>query len=141
MCNSTFPYISNITVNAEVKGGHNHPISSTSLSSLGDTYIEGEDYENHNGMDKNTSDVIINIEGHEIENKIVSSRKIDLNEDPITILTKIRNKNPNRPIIGHININYIYNKFEALKSLFKDKLDVLVVTETKINESYPVNLE
>ena len=137
MCNSTFPYISNIIVNAEVKGGNNHPISSTSLSSLGDTYIEGEDYENHNGMDKNASGVIINIEGHEIENEIVSSREIDLNEDPITILTKIRNKNSNRPIIGHININYLYNKFQALKSLFKDKLDVLVVTETKINESYP----
>ena len=107
------------------------------MSSLGDTYIEGGDYEYHNGVDKNASDVIINIEGHEMDNEIVSSREIYLNEHPITILKKIRNKNPNRPIIGHININYLYNKFEALKSLFKDKLEVLVVTETKVNESYP----
>ena len=98
MCNSTFPYISNITVNAEVKGGHNHPISSASLSSLDDAYIEGEDYEYHNGVDKNASDAIINIEGHEIEDEIVSSREFGLNDDSITILTKIRNKNPNIPI-------------------------------------------
>ena len=111
MCNSTFPYISNITVNDEVKGEHNHPISSTSLSSLGDTNIEEEGYVSQNGVDKNASDVIINIEGHEIEKTFGSSREVDLNEDPITILTKIRNKNPSRPIIGHININYLYNKW------------------------------
>ena len=49
---------------------------------------------------------------------------------------KLRASNPNRPIIGHININFLDSKFESLKELIKDKIDILVVTETKIDESF-----
>ena len=52
-------------------------------------------------------------------------------EDPSIILSDIRRKNLNRPIIGHININVLESKFDALKVLIEDKLDVLVVTENK----------
>ena len=45
----------------------------------------------------------------------------------------------NRVIIGHININHLAGKFEDLRCLIKDKLDVLVITETKIDESYPTS--
>ena len=38
-----------------------------------------------------------------------------------------------------MNINFIYNKFEALKSLVENKVDILVITETKIDESFPSN--
>ena len=61
-----------------------------------------------------------------------------MGEDPSKILSELRGKNLNRPIIGHININLLESKFEALESLIKDTLDVLVVTETKIDESYPL---
>ena len=44
-----------------------------------------------------------------------------------------------RVIIGHININNLAGKFQNLKYLIKDKLDVLVITETKIDESYPTS--
>ena len=44
-----------------------------------------------------------------------------------------------RLIIGHININFLQNKFDALKSIVQGKVDVFVISETKIDESFPVN--
>ena len=57
--------------------------------------------------------------------------------DPKTILCKLKNKNEDRPIIGQININFIAPKFEPLVSLIKDNIDLLMVSETKIDDSYP----
>ena len=61
--------------------------------------------------------------------------RLDLCEDPSIILTDIRRTNLNRPIVGHININFLEGKFEALKLLIEDILDVYVITETKIDAS------
>ena len=73
-----------------------------------------------------------------LENPISSERcKIcEMDEDPSKILSQCRSKNLSRHIIRHININFLESKFEALKSLIKDTLDIFVVTETKIDESY-----
>ena len=60
----------------------------------------------------------------------------EMDEDPSKTLGQFRSKNLSRPIIGHININFLESKFEALNSLIKDTLDIFVVTETKIDESY-----
>ena len=65
--------------------------------------------------------------------------EIDLNEDPNVILSNIRKHNLNRLAIGHLNINFVAEKFEAMKSLIKEKLDIFVLTETKIDESFPSN--
>ena len=40
-------------------------------------------------------------------------------------------------IKGHININSIRNKFEILKSMLLEVLDVLMITETKLYDSFP----
>ena len=56
---------------------------------------------------------------------------------PAKILKMIRTKNVNRLIIGQVNINSIRNKFEALKSITTGNLDILVITETKLDESFP----
>ena len=47
--------------------------------------------------------------------------------EPGLILNKLRSENSDRLIIGHLNINFI--------SLVKDKLDIIMVPETKIDES------
>ena len=65
--------------------------------------------------------------------------EIDLNEDPNVILSNIRKNNLNRLAIGHLNINFLAEKFEVMKSLIKEKLDIFVLTETKIDESFPSN--
>ena len=42
-------------------------------------------------------------------------------------------------IIGSININSIRYKFEQLKLCIKDNIDILIIQETKIDESFPTN--
>ena len=46
-------------------------------------------------------------------------------------------KNSNRLVFGNLNINTINNKFEQLKHIVKNNVDVLVVTETKLDSSFP----
>ena len=76
--------------------------------------------------------------------KLRESIDLDINNDmdnhegePSYILKKIRQKNIGKLIIGHLNINSIRHKFEVLKSMIHDNLDILVITETKIDESFP----
>ena len=59
------------------------------------------------------------------------------NDDPFKLLRNLKINNLNRLIIGHININSIRNKFDALKEMVKDNMDILVITETKLDESFP----
>ena len=58
-------------------------------------------------------------------------------DNPLAILGDLRKRNINKIIFGHININHLAGKFEDLSYLIKDKLDVLVVTETKLDDSFP----
>ena len=52
-------------------------------------------------------------------------------------LNNLKINNLNRIILGHININSIRNKFEDLKYIIKDKIDILLISETKIDNSFP----
>ena len=54
-----------------------------------------------------------------------------------SVLKFYRLKFPKKLIIGHININSIRNKFEILKSMLSEVLDVLMITETKLDDSFP----
>ena len=47
-------------------------------------------------------------------------------------------KNVNRLVVGHLNINSIRNKFQPLVKLIKGNIDICVLTETKIDSSFPV---
>lgn len=58
---------------------------------------------------------------------------------PFSTLKCLRLKNPNRIIIGHLNINSIRNKFDQLKYLINDTMDILLISETKLNNSFPEN--
>ena len=42
-------------------------------------------------------------------------------------LNEIRKKNPNRIIIDHLNINSIRSKFEMLKEVIGNKIDILLI--------------
>ena len=53
------------------------------------------------------------------------------------ILNDVREKNINRPIIGQLNINSIRNKFHFLESEASKHLDILLISMTKIDESFP----
>ena len=63
---------------------------------------------------------------------------VDVNT-PDIILSKLRINNADRIIIAHININFLENKFEPLVSLVKDKVDIILVSETKLDDTFPIN--
>ena len=55
------------------------------------------------------------------------------------LLKNLRLKNPNKVIIGHININSLRNKFQLLTEMVRDKVDLLMISETKLDSSFPNN--
>ena len=59
------------------------------------------------------------------------------NYDPKVELRNLRLKNPNRLICAHLNINSIRNKFESLTNIIKDRIDILMISETKLDLSFP----
>ena len=52
-------------------------------------------------------------------------------------LKTYRVKNVGKIIMATLNINSIRNKFEQLKMLISGNIDVLVITETKLDDSFP----
>ena len=65
---------------------------------------------------------------------ILESQK---NYDHRDILNKIRISNANRIIIGLLNINSLRNKLDALKTIISGKIDILVITESKLDDTFP----
>ena len=47
--------------------------------------------------------------------------------------------NLNRIVLSHININFLRNKFDLLAKAIMGNADILMVTETKIDESFPTS--
>lgn len=58
-------------------------------------------------------------------------------DDPKSILCHLKEKNADRPVIGQLNINFISPKLEPLVALIKDNIDLLMVSETKVDDTYP----
>ena len=59
-------------------------------------------------------------------------------DDPISILRPLKEKNADRPVIAHLNINFIALKFEVVNSYIKDNIDILLmISETKIDNTLP----
>ena len=47
-------------------------------------------------------------------------------------------KNHNRIIIGNLNINSINNNFDALKTIITGNIDIFVIIETKLDETFEI---
>ena len=54
-------------------------------------------------------------------------------------LRYLRNNNINKIIIASLNINSLANKFDDLKLLIQQNIDILVITETKLDDSLPTS--
>ena len=72
-------------------------------------------------------------DGRKPSNVLVNNAE---NYDPGIILSKLKAKNSGRLIIGHININFLNKKFKSLVSLFKDKVDIILISETGRKKQY-----
>ena len=67
----------------------------------------------------------------------LNSTAPSLDKDAFTILKNIRIQNLKNIIIGQLNINSLRNKFHALAEIMQGKLDILVLTETKLDSTFP----
>ena len=88
-------------------------------------------------------DKLRNIMGETMDNKpplnVFCGGENMKDSNPHHMLTKIRGQNVDNIIIAHLNINSLPNKFEVLKSLVLGNVDLLIISETKIDESFPLN--
>jgi len=72
-------------------------------------------------------------------NLFIIHREISSDHDsPHELLQALRLKNVDRIIIGHLNINSIRNKIGLLGDMVQDRIDILLVSETKIDDSFPI---
>ena len=56
---------------------------------------------------------------------------------PNIILKELKISNPNKLMIAHLNINSIRYKFECLKDIIVNNVDILLISETKLNDTFP----
>lgn len=68
----------------------------------------------------------------------LNKNSFNKNANSCNILQKLRVDNPIRIIFRQLNINSIWNKFYALCSIFKKKIDILLVSEAKTNDTFPL---
>ena len=73
----------------------------------------------------------INRKCHEI------TKNADTPKEETSILNKIRLQNRKGLIIAYLNINSIRNKFEQLELLVSKNIDILIVAETKLDDTFP----
>ena len=123
--------LANITCTQTPKIGEASIITSTTEDDLCDTNMKLDmnmirNYNLFGGVSESVSESVSEAE------KLCSDQ-----ESPKRTLQYIRAKNINRIILGHLNINSIRNKIVALEDLVKNDIDILLISETKLDNSFP----
>ena len=70
-------------------------------------------------------------------NNLSSFEKNPNSDNVFTTLRDLRIREIGRVIIATLNINSMRNKFDQLKFIIKGNIDILVITETKLDNSFP----
>ena len=63
----------------------------------------------------------------------------DTNDEFLRDLKLMRRNNAQNLIIGHLNVNSLRNKFLSINELLVKNIDKLLLTETKLDDSFPIN--
>ena len=66
-----------------------------------------------------------------------SSKNAEKHEVPSVTLRHYKLNSFNKVVFAHININSIRNKIEDLKEIVQKNIDILTISETKLDESFP----
>ena len=103
-------------------------------------------------MCSSSSDVMPNTQAHTFSSEGTSNNSKTRNvREPVSVTTvaakddfktklkHIRIANLNRIVTSHININSIRNKFELLAEAVMGNVDIIMVTETRIEKSFPTS--
>ena len=49
----------------------------------------------------------------------------------------MKENSPNKIVVRHLNINSLRNKFEVLQYIINRNLDIILLSETKLDDSFP----
>ena len=66
-----------------------------------------------------------------------SSKLKQAKENCRSVLNSLRKDNLDKLIFAHLNINSIRNKFNYLSEQIRGNVDILLVSETKVDDSFP----
>ena len=83
-----------------------------------------------------------NFPANNLEAENISGKKNSLQDSfdkGFNKLKEIKIHNVNRISVGQININSLRNKFEFLNEFVKGYIDILLITETKIDDPFPIS--
>ena len=86
------------------------------------------------------SESIYNLARKSINDQIEVPSNIDIgieNEEFDTVLNNVRKDNVNNVIFACLNINSLANKFDQLTTVINDNIDILVLVETKLDDTFP----
>ena len=70
----------------------------------------------------------------ERKNKLPSK---SVNSISVRSIRNVLKRNSKRIILGHLNINPIKNKFDFHDDQIERNVDIMVISETKLGESFP----
>ena len=84
---------------------------------------------------------ITDVTKNSVNSKPLNNSKSSLNDQQNlgSNLHRVRIENPSRIIFGQININSIRNKFDLLMNIIKNEIDIFMISETKIDNSFPIS--
>ena len=95
--------------------------------------------ENHRRVSSPSNTIVLNEASLESEESVLLEQSTsstithELNLDPSTNIENIRSKNTNRLIIAQLNVNSLRYKFDSLVEILRSKVDILLISETKID--------
>ena len=67
----------------------------------------------------------------------INNMQNDDGTSPGDLLRKLKLTNTNRIVIGQLNINSIRNKCESVKHIIEENVDIILFSETKLNDTFP----
>ena len=106
-----------------------------------ESYLQESDKENQTRVSNSIETVCwVTFESEEsilLDQSALSTLDYEPISDPFEKLKNTRLKNPNRLIIAQLNINSLLNKFDSLVRMLHNNLDILLISETKIDSSFP----
>ena len=88
-----------------------------------------------NGANINQNNIYVGSQGR--SKTILRREDLRGDVDVKLLLQKMRLNCKNNLIIAHLNINSIRNKFDLLKEIISNNIDILVISETKLDPSFP----
>ena len=69
--------------------------------------------------------------------KISDNQFNTIQENSIDSMRNLKLSNPHKIILGHLNVNSLRNKLESVADVIQGTFDIFILSETKIDESFP----